>query len=232
MKTLATAGLMVCSLAMGIGGTLVYQDQQSSNAPQAKVASAEIINLKADLLIKGEPSLGSPNAPITIVEFSDFECPYCQRFHHETLPKLESEYINKGLVRFVHKDLPLPFHKNSTQAAKVARCSMEQDDYWLTYKALFTKQNCLNCHGALTIAQTAGLNVESLKECLKSGEVASIVNSNVSEAKLHGIRATPTFVIGPSQGDKHYGKIVSGAMPWPKFRLLVENALGKTLSKP
>ena len=232
MKSLVKAGLVICSVGVGIGGTLAYQSWQKTTSSKTEVIPKEPLHLKTALFIQGDPSLGSPKAPITIVEFSDFECPYCQRFHHETLPKLESEYINKGLVRFVHKDLPLPFHKNSTQAAKVARCSMEQDDYWLAYKALFTKQNCLNCQGALTIAQTAGLNVESLKKCLKSGEVASIVNSNVSEAKLHGIRATPTFVIGPSQGDKHHGEIVSGAMPWPKFRLLVENALSKTLSKP
>ena len=231
MKPLASAGLMISSIALGIGGTLAYQNNLSSNTQKTKAASAEIINLKTDLLIKGDPILGNPNAPITIVEFSDFECPYCQRFHHETLPKLQSEYIDKNLVRFVHKDLPLPFHKHATKAAQVARCSMEQDNYWLTYKALYTKQNCLDCQGVLTIAKTAGLNVARLKKCLKSGKVASIVNSNISEAKLNGIRGTPTFVIGPSQGDKHRGKIVNGAIPWPQFRLLVENALGKTSNK-
>ncbi|WP_413358731.1 DsbA family protein [Prochlorococcus sp. MIT 1201] len=228
MKSLVKAGLVICSVGVGIGGTLAYQSWQRTTSTKTEVIPREPLHLKTALLIQGDPSLGSPKAPITIVEFSDFECPYCQRFHDDILPKIQSEYINKGLVRFVHKDLPLPYHNNAKQAAHVARCSMEQDDYWLAYKALFKRQNCLDCQGALSITTSAGLNETKLKRCLKSKEVASIVNSNRSEAQLNGIRATPTFVIGPSQGDKHHGDIIEGALPWPQFQQLIEKALANT----
>ncbi len=229
MKSLTKVALVICCVGFGIGGTLAYQAWQSTTATKPKTSQREPLRLKAALLIEGDPVLGKADAPVTIVEFSDFECPYCQRFHDDVLPKIQSEYIDKGLVRFVHKDLPLPYHNNAKQAAHVARCSMEQNenDYWLAYKAIFKRQNCLDCQGALTIATATGIDEKKLKSCLKTGKFAAIVNSNRSEAELNGIRATPTFVIGPSQGNKHHGEIIKGAQPWPQFQRLIEKALGK-----
>jgi len=230
LKSFAKAGLVICCVGVGIGGTLAYQGWQSTTSTKAKSIPREPLHLKTALLIQGDPILGRKDAPVTIVEFSDFECPYCQRFHNEVLPQIQSEYIDKGLVRFVHKDLPLPYHNNAKEAAHVARCSMDQNDYWLAYKALFAAQNCLDCQGALTIATAAGLNETKLRKCLKSKQVASIINSNRSEAELHGIRATPTFVIGPSQGSKHHGEILEGAQPWPEFQRLIKKAIANNKS--
>ena len=90
-----------------------------------------------------EPVLGDSTAPLTIVEFSDFECPCCRRFHEQVLPALKREYIDTGLVRFIHKDLPLPFHRQARPAAAAARCAGEQNRYWDLYSALFDQQTCL-----------------------------------------------------------------------------------------
>jgi len=100
----------------------------------------------ATISIKDDPVIGSPSAPVTIVEFSDFECPYCKRFHEETLPKLKKHYINKGLVRFIHKDLPLPFHQNAHLAATAARCAHEDGKYWEAYQALFNQTSSEHQH--------------------------------------------------------------------------------------
>ena len=172
--------------------------------------------------------MGSSTAPVTIVEFSDFECPYCKRFHEETLPKLKQHYIDKGLVRFIHKDLPLPFHQNAHLAATSARCAQEDGKYWEAYQALFNQQNCLNCRGPLAITATTGINKDKLEQCSKDKRIKQAININTSEAELNGIRATPTFVIGPSNTSLHNGKIIEGAIPWESFKPIVEKTLSET----
>ena len=172
--------------------------------------------------------MGSPTAPVTIVEFSDFECPYCKQFHNETLPKLKQHYIDKGLVRFIHKDLPLPFHQNAQLAAIAARCAQEDGKYWEAYQALFKQQNCLSCKGPLTITASTGAKKDKLEQCSQDERVKQAVNINTSEAELNGIRATPSFVIGKSNKLIHSGKIIEGAIPWSELKLLTERALAET----
>ncbi|MBW0167514.1 MAG: DsbA family protein [Vulcanococcus sp.] len=181
----------------------------------------------ATIGIKGDPVMGSPSAPVTIVQFSDFECPYCKRFHEETLPKLKQHYIDKGLVRFIHKDLPLPFHQNAHLAATTARCAQEDGKYWEAYQALFSQQNCLNCKGPIAITATTGINRNKLEQCNQDNRIKQAVDINISEAELNGIRATPTFVIGRSNRSMQNGKIIEGAIPWTEFKLAVDRALSE-----
>ena len=101
-------------MGIGSGGTVLLQQWTSTSRPiptaRAEREPPPPAALITELLLTGEPFMGSGNAPLTIVEFSDFECPYCRRFHEQVLPSLKREYIDTGLVRFIHKDLPLPFH--------------------------------------------------------------------------------------------------------------------------
>ena len=171
--------------------------------------------------------MGSATAPVTIVEFSDFECPYCRRFHEETLPQLKKEYIDKGLVRFIHKDLPLPFHQNARSAAIAARCAQEDGKYWQAYQALFRQQHCLACNGPLAIASASGVNQAKLATCSKDQRISQAVTINASEAELNGIRATPTFVVGPTNNTLHNGNVIEGAIPWEEFKAIVGKALSE-----
>lgn len=227
-KTLRRSLLVVAGVVLGSGltlGTQVMlerQQRQAQQPPEAPKVSTIPLGLR------GEPSLGSARAPITIVEFSDFECPYCKRFHDDVLPSLKKDYIDKGLVRFVHKDLPLPFHTSAREAAEAARCSSDDSQYWKTYGALFANQDCFACKGVITIAKGAGISSATLETCKKSKAASKAVNSNLSEAELLGIRATPSFVIGPTQGDRHTGQLVEGAMPWAEFKALIDEALSKS----
>ena len=223
-------GWLALGLGIGSGSTVVLQKWTSASALTAdgrrgNQAPPEAA-LISELLLLGEPALGSSKAPLTIVEFSDFECPYCRQFHEEVLPSLRSEYIDTGLVRFVHKDLPLPFHSQARGAAMAARCAGEQNRYWDLYGALFDHQTCLECKGAVKIAEELGLKTSTLLACMQREETETLITANLSEAKLHNIRATPTFVIGPSRSDgKHHGDIVEGAMPWPQFKALIDQQL-------
>ena len=130
------------------------------------------------------------------------------------------------MVRFIHKDLPLPFHPQAEASAAVARCAERQNAFWRIHETLYSQQNCLNCKGPTTIGINAGLNEQKLRRCLQEPAIADAVRSNRSEAELHGIRSTPTFVIGPTiSPDRHRGKIVEGALPWDQFRALIQAEL-------
>jgi protein-disulfide isomerase len=225
LTVLAGAGIGVTLTLGGQWGQEQWQRRAAERANQPPV-------LKSPLLIKGEPTLGSATAPVTIVEFSDFECPYCKRFHDEVFPQLKKNYIDKGLVRFVHKDLPLPFHEEAKPAAIAARCSSEQGLYWKTYEALFNKQTCLSCQGAESIAASTGVDQEKLNKCKQKGQMAKAVTASLSEAELQGIRATPTFVIGPSQNGYHSGEVIEGSMPWGIFEQAIQRNLHQVKGRP
>ena len=236
IKGLKAAAWLALGLGIGSGGTHLLSQWASTStsvaAAQAEREPPPKAALITELLLKGEPALGSRHAPLTIVEFSDFECPYCRVFHEQVLPSLKREYIDTGLVRFIHKDLPLPFHRQAKPAAAAARCAGEQNRYWDLYGALFDQQTCLECKGVIGIAEEEDLDTAALQACMQRDSTNAMVNANLSEAELHNIRATPTFVIGPTRPDrKHRGEVVEGAIPWPQFKALIEQQL-KALNTP
>ena len=214
-------------IGIGVGSTLIVQRALEQHlGEQGKSQARAIPALTSPLFLEGEPALGEASAPLTIVEFSDFECSYCRRFHEQVFPQLKSQYIDIGLVRFVHKDLPLPFHPHALPAAAAARCAGEQNRYWDLYNALFDQQNCLSCKGVLTIAAEEQLDTAALKTCMERKATVAVINSNRSEASLHNISATPTFVIGPTQsGETLEGSVIEGALPWKTFKSTIDAAL-------
>ena len=230
INVLKAVGWLALGLGIGSSGTVILQQWSSTsstvpNAPVKRQRPPEAA-LTTELLLQGEPAMGSNDAPVTIVEFSDFECSYCRRFHDQVLPSLKRDYIDTGLVRFIHKDLPLPFHRQARPAAAAARCAAEQNRYWDLYGALFDQQTCLECKGVIGIAEATNLDTSELQACMQKGTTQRIIKANLSEAELHNIRATPTFIIGPSRSDeKHHGDIIEGALPWPQFKDLIDQQL-------
>ncbi|QNI86437.1 putative oxidoreductase [Synechococcus sp. PROS-7-1] len=228
-----SAAYLVFGACLGVGGTFGLQQWQNAGEESPVVQTPNKQNrqprtLVMDLLLQGDPVLGKPSAPITIVEFSDYQCPYCRRFQQQVFPKLKREFIDEGLVRLIHKDLPLPFHQQAETSAAVARCAEQQDAFWPVHQALYDQQSCLECRGPIAIAVAAGLNGDELDRCLRQPAILEAVRSNRSESTLHDISATPTFVIGPTIGrDRHRGQIVEGALPWPQFKSLIEQQLKK-----
>ena len=217
----------LAGIALGVGSTVVVlhlneQERTQSSKPQTRPSPA----LTSPLLLKEEPALGDASAPLTIVEFSDFECSYCRRFHEQVFPQLKRQYIDTGLVRFVHKDLPLPFHHHALSAAAAARCAGEQNRYWDVYAALFDQQNCLDCMGVLSIAAKEELDMAELRTCMERKSTVAMINANRSEASLHNINATPTFIVGPSRIDGTLdGRVIEGALPWKTFKTAIDKAL-------
>ena len=168
-----------------------------------------------------DPIKGDPDAPITIVEFSDFECGYCQRFYQNTLPTIQEKYIDTGLVKLVYRDLPLSFHPSAMNAAQAAECvGLEGDEaYFEMHDLLFDNLSAwagaADVNGTLTsLASQIGYDIAS---CLENGDTLDEVNLDRSAGQSYGLSGTPSFFIN--------GRKVVGAHPFDVFEAIIEYEL-------
>ena len=181
------------------------------------------------LSIHDDPVKGNPDAPITIIEFSDFQCPFCARFTAQTLPALDENYIETGKVKLVFKDLPLRIHSNARAAHIAAECADEAGKFWEFHDILFLQQNqwqsktSTNLETVLiNFATGLGIDREEFKTCIKSGEIAGEVQLDTLEAASNDANGTPTFFIG-NENDG-YVKVV-GAQPYSVFQRIIDDKL-------
>lgn len=162
-----------------------------------------------------DPVFGPDDAPITIIEFSDYECPYCQRWHQEVFLKIIEEYPDQ--VRIVYRDFPLEsIHPNATPAAESANCAAEQDAFWPYHELLFSG-NPLNKQAYLNYAEELDLNVEDFESCLDSGRYREEVQADYQFAASMGVRSTPTFFLN--------GLPIVGAQPYDVFKEIIDKEL-------
>jgi protein-disulfide isomerase len=173
------------------------------------------------------PSLGRADAPITIVEFSDYQCPFCRRFYATTLPALKKDYIDAGKVRYVFRDYPLEeLHSHARKAAEAAHCAGEQGKYWQMHDALFANQGALELPQLVEYGRSLGLDAPAFDICLSSGRNAVRVNRGLSEGAAAGVQGTPGFVIGRTKpGDIVEGTAIRGAQSLDTFRKIIEQLL-------
>jgi len=173
--------------------------------------------------IDDDPVLGNPDAPITMVEFSDYECPFCQRHYTTSYPLLKRDYIDTGKVKLVFRDLPLSFHNPAaTEAAVAANCAREQGDdatYFRFHDTYFdnTATNGAGLQGMTLsdIADDLDLNVGQFESCLDSGKYNSEIQADIADASAAGASATPTFFVGLSTADGVIeGTRIVGAQPY------------------
>ena len=174
--------------------------------------------------LSGEgPALGSASAPVTIVEYSDFECPFCRRFWQQTLPVLKERYLDKGQVRLVFRHLPSPnFHPNALGAAAAAECAREQGQFWAMHDLLFERGAAGGNSRYGAYADEIGLDAEAFAECLDSGRSRSRIDADRAAASALGARATPTFMVIPPTGQP---ALFAGARSVDVFEQLIEAAL-------
>jgi protein-disulfide isomerase len=171
--------------------------------------------------IAGAPVQGSADAPVTLIEFADYECPFCIRHFTQTMPMIEANYIKSGKVRYVFRDLPIDsLHPGAIRAHEAARCANEQGRFWELHNRLFSAPGT---HGDAALearASEAGLNVEALRACLASGRTEAAVRQSVAAAGQLGANGTPTFFIGVRDGNPDQIRIVqalAGAQPYSEF---------------
>jgi protein-disulfide isomerase len=170
---------------------------------------------KAILKSGANPSLGRETAPVVLVEFTDFECPYCKKFHDTTFPELKRKYIDTGYVRYVSRDLPLPIHQHALKAAQAARCAGEQNNYWQAREVLFSISPNLNREAIPKALENLPLDQEKLRSCLESGKFVDDIRQDSSDAESIGVQGTPGFILGTKEGSE--GVRISGAQPFAVF---------------
>jgi protein-disulfide isomerase len=162
------------------------------------------------------PIRGPQNAPVTLVEFADYECPYCRQINPE-LQKLERQY--HGQLRLAYKDLPLPMHPHAEKAAEAARCAGQQGKFWPYHDRLFTDPN-LDVPHLKQLAGSLGLDSKRFDQCLDSGSQAAMVSADASQGKALGLSGTPSFFIN--------GHFISGAVSYDVLSSLVAQQLANS----
>ena len=164
-----------------------------------------------------DPTLGPEDAPVTIIEFSDYECPYCQRYHNETFKQIIETYGDQ--VRYVFKDLPLTTsHPNAVPAAIAAHCASDQGAFWEYHDLLFSMELGLSPNAYMTYAGAVDLDMDTFAECLESGDYESIVMKDTNILlNLNARISTPTFFIN--------GQYMAGAQSFTTFAQLIEAEL-------
>ena len=171
-----------------------------------------------DALMDDDAVQGDANAPVTMIEFADYQCPYCVRFYTDTLPQIEKQYVETGKVKIVYRDFPLSsLHPYAEKAAEAAECAGEQGKYYEMHDLLFEKGVNGGAETYKGYAADLGLDTSKFNTCLDSGAMEGEVSKDLQDGANAGVRGTPAFVIN--------GQLVSGAQPFSVFQQVIESAL-------
>jgi protein-disulfide isomerase len=175
-------------------------------------------------------ALGSPDAKITIVEFGDYLCTYCHRFHQETKDQLVADYVDTGKVQFMFKDFPINDHLagGSSLGARASYCAADQGKFWAFHDGMYhnwggEKAGWITKENMLTYARNAGVeDIDQFKSCLDSNKYADVVRENYRLAQTVGLSGTPSFIIIPEEGQPH---LFRGAYPYSAFQSVLDQQL-------
>ena len=186
-----------------------------AGAPTAAAPTEPTTVRRYDVPVDDDPSMGSEDAAVTLIEFSDYECPFCTRWHTEVFGPLMEKY--PGQIRFVYRDFPLPSHPNAVPAAEAANCANEQGAFWEFHDQLFRTTQGLNTNLYIDLATDLGLNIEQFKQCLEERTYQAEVDADFQYAARLGVSSTPTFFLN--------GIPIVGAQPFEFFDEVVRREL-------
>lgn len=221
-------GLSIMVGALLISGSLIYTNGGGLGLNGAAQIKQDVPGnaVKVDVSIDDDSILGNKNAKVTIIEFSDFQCPFCRTWWKESFSQLKKEYIDTGKVRFVYRDYPLAFHSMAMPSAQATECADEQGKYWEMHDKIFAEQEKL---GQGTVQYTVndikkwasqiGLNAAGFNQCLDSGKYKAEVDKDFSDGNASGVSGTPSFFIN--------GRLTVGAQPYSVFKTIIEEELKK-----
>jgi protein-disulfide isomerase len=214
----------VAGLLIGIGiGVLIGRSMGDDPQPvlyglpatqgDASAATSEGKPVRVDT--SGSPAQGPEDAKVTMVEFVDFECPFCGRYARDTLPQLRRDYGDR--VRYVSRQFPLDIHPNAPGAARAAVCAHEQGRYWQLHDLLFARQEALGSRNLAGYVREAGLDMSRYSTCLRSAATRARVERDLEDGRRYGVTGTPTFFID--------GRVIRGAQPYAQFKAQLDAAL-------
>ena len=170
-------------------------------------------------------ALGRPDAPVTIVEFTDYQCPFCRQFHTETFPQIKTELIDTGTLRYISLDLPLPMHDHAVKAAEAARCAGDQGRFWEMRSALISDTSELTDPAIVKLAAPLVPNLGLFQTCFLEDRHRADIQRDVAVANALQIDATPTFIVGKAVNGRLVGTEILGARPYSVFKRTIEEFL-------
>lgn len=218
-SSMKNATIIVLTLLLLIslfaGGFDFNKNAKTGNVIIEKPNTLPGINMNS--LMDDDAIEGNINAEVTIIEFSDYECPYCEKFYSQTLGQIRTNYVETGKVKIIFRDFPLSFHKNAQKAAEAAECAGEQGKYYEMHDMLFGYGVVGGVESFKQYAKEIGLNEENFNTCLDSGKMKSEVQKDMSDGQKAGIAGTPAFFIN--------GELITGAQPFSVFEQAIEAAL-------
>lgn len=212
-KFLVPASIVLAGIIIAVAVIYATGDQslEPANNPEPTNFSAPAID--------DDVILGEVNAPVTLIEFGDYECPFCKKMFDESEPQIRKEYIETGKVRMVYRDFPLSFHPSAMPAAEASECAKEQGKFWLYHDALFNRQAQLSTLNYVSLAKELGLNEMQFKSCVETHKYKSEIENDYQDGLAAGVDGTPATFVN--------GKLVSGAQPYSVFKAEIEAALKK-----
>jgi len=223
-STIIMSGTLVSIFDSGVNVAPTTRQQTAEVVPTNPTAGGGGVGTRGSAPEIGDaPVLGRADAPVTMVEYSDYECPFCSRFFNDTLAQIKKDYVDTGKVKFVYKDFPLAFHPEAQQSAEAARCVREQlgdAGYWDMHDLLFQNQQSLSIASSKQWARQLGANGSQFDSCLDSGKYASLVKADADDGAALGVSGTPTFFINDVQ--------VVGAVPYAQISSVIESELANT----
>ena len=247
----STFNSLIISIIIITGVAAFFAGSFVSNLSSEQISQKELDNAIAELELKilekqlptnqpsiplkisadNDPIIGNPDAPITIIEFSDFQCPFCARFHIQTLPTIMEEYIEKGTVKLVFRDFPIQsIHPNAVPASVAAECANEQGKFKQMHDILFEKQNeWSNLETVYAIelfnqySEQINLEQEQFSSCLSTAKYVKEIQNDLDDGRTYGVTGTPGFFIGNQQ----IGFVeLKGAQPFESFKNVIDRQLG------
>ena len=247
----STFNSLIISIIIITGIAAFFAGSFVSNLSSEQISQKELDNAIAELELKilekqlptkqpsipleisadNDPVIGNPDAPITIIEFSDFQCPFCARFHIQTLPTIMEEYIEKGSVKLVFRDFPIQsIHPNAVPASVAAECANEQGKFKQMHDILFEKQNeWSNLETVYAIelfnqySEQINLEQEQFSSCLSTAKYVKEIQNDLDDGRTYGVTGTPGFFIGNQQ----IGFVeLKGAQPFESFKNVIDRQLG------
>ena len=212
------AAMIYLGMQMRGGADLSAQIEQGIKDYVAKQqAAANQPPEPVDVSTDDDAVKGDPNAPVTIIEFSDYECPFCKRFYENTLPQIDEKYIKTGKAKLVYRDFPLNFHQNAMPAAIAAECVRDQggdEAYFKYHDIIFDNSPNIGPDNLKAWGRQLGFNID---ECLDNEAFKDEVQKDFLDGQKAGVRGTPAFFIN--------GRMISGAQPYAVFEQAIEEAL-------
>jgi protein-disulfide isomerase len=224
-----SALIAIVAAGIVIAGGVVAFAFASPARPQKELSADELLAKLTTPTIPSAGALGSPDAKITIVEFGDYLCTYCHRFHQDTKDQVMANYVDTGKARFLFKDFPINDHLGggSSLGAQASYCAADQSRYWEFHDGMYNnwggeKAGWVTKESMLTYARNAGVqDMGQFKSCLDSGKYTQTVKDNYNFAVSIGLNATPSFIIIPAEGKP---QLLSGAYPYSAFKQILDQS--------